>query len=172
MHEKRLANLLGAASLALSDLMLTQVREAGRVSASGAAALVVLAYTPGLSVTELGRRIGLSQPATARMVDSLETSGLVQRGQKAGRTVSVELTTAGRRTVREVRATRDTQMGSLLAGLDPDDRAQLERLLEVLLTRLYNDVGSSDLLCRLCDRSCCTDGAICPVGQAERDQRR
>ncbi|GAA4544346.1 MarR family winged helix-turn-helix transcriptional regulator [Pseudonocardia xishanensis] len=172
MHEKRLANLLGAASLALSDLMLTQVREAGRVSASGAAALAVLAYTPGLSVTELGRRIGLSQPATARMVDSLETSGLVQRGQKEGRTVSVELTTAGRSTVREVRATRETQMSSLLTDFDSDDRATLERLLEVLLVRLYDDVGNSDLLCRLCDRSCCTDGAACPVGQAERDQRR
>jgi DNA-binding MarR family transcriptional regulator len=170
MHDSRLTNLLGAAALALSDLMLAQVRETGQVSVSGASALVVLTHAPGLGVTELGRRVGLSQPATARMVDSLEAAGLVRRGPGDGRTVSVTVTAAGERTVGEVLATREARLSSILAGLDEDDRAALARLLERLLTQLYGDVGSSELLCRLCDRARCTKGAVCPVGQAERDQ--
>ncbi len=45
------------------------------IGPSGAAAVVALAGTPGLSVTELGRGVGLSQPAAARMVDALEKAG-------------------------------------------------------------------------------------------------
>jgi MarR family transcriptional repressor of emrRAB len=80
MHdEDRTANLLGAAALALTDLMLTGATAAACTSASGAAALVVLSADPGLSVTELGRRVGLTQSAAARMVESLEHRGLVER---------------------------------------------------------------------------------------------
>lgn len=169
MHESRLGNLLGAAALALSDLMLARVREAAGVSVSGAAALVVLAHAPGVSVTELGRRVGLSQPATARMVMSLEAAGLALRGPGEGRTVPVALTPAGERAVREVLTTRAAGTEQVLAGLDEDDRRVLTRLLEGLLGRLHAEVGSSEVLCRLCDRACCTDGAVCPVGQAERE---
>ncbi|MGH3368275.1 MAG: MarR family transcriptional regulator, partial [Nocardioidaceae bacterium] len=73
MHDTtRTANLLGAASLGVADLMLEGATAPAGVGASGSAALVMLAHAPGLSVTELGRRIGLSQPAAARMVGALE----------------------------------------------------------------------------------------------------
>lgn len=76
MHEAaRTANLLGATALAVTDLALAGVARAAGTSTSGAAALVVLVASPGLSVTELGRRVGLSQPAAARMVDSLQAGG-------------------------------------------------------------------------------------------------
>ena len=85
MHdEQRLANLLGATALALVDLTLGEATKAAGVSSSSAAALVSLAARPGVSVTELGRRVGLTQPAAARMVDSLEADGLVERRPKLG----------------------------------------------------------------------------------------
>jgi DNA-binding MarR family transcriptional regulator len=55
---------------------------AARVSAGGAAALVALSAAGDLSVNELGCRVGLSQPAAVRMVDSLEVGGLMPRGQR------------------------------------------------------------------------------------------
>jgi predicted transcriptional regulator len=58
----------------------------------------------------------------------------------------------------------------LVSVLDGVEQEVLVALLAKLLTRLYLDVGSSELLCRLCDRSSCTRDAVCPVGQAERDQ--
>ncbi|NLU72969.1 MarR family transcriptional regulator [Streptomyces sp. HNM0575] len=173
MHDaNRTANLLGATALAVSDLALTGATRAAGVSASGAAALVVLSASPGLSVTELGRRVGLSQPAAARMVDSLQSGGLVERRQGPGRWVSVKATAAGRRTARTMLAARGTPLSGIVEALDEGERETLDALLEKLLTRLYGEVGDADLVCRLCDREgCVRGGAVCPVGQAERDER-
>src|SRR5918992_1458536 len=74
MHDtRRTANLLGATALAVTDLVLAGATAAAGTSGSGAAALVLLRATPGLSVTELGRRVGLTQPAAARSL--LEARG-------------------------------------------------------------------------------------------------
>jgi predicted transcriptional regulator len=56
----------------------------------------------------------------------------------------------------------------LVAPLDDTARASLDELLGTLLVALYQRVGSSELLCRLCDRTSCIRGAACPVGEAAR----
>lgn len=162
------ANLLGASALAITDLMLGKVVESVAVSASGASALVILQATPGLSVTELGRRVGLSQSAAARMVDSLERDGLVARRQGLGRWVNVHPTAAGLAAARRLLVARGNPLGAAVARLDEDEQRQLGALLAKLLTRLYDDVGNAQLMCRLCDRLACTTDAECPVGAAER----
>lgn len=167
----RIANLLGAAALALTDLALAGVTAAAGTSPSGAAALVVLAGTPGLGVTELGRRVGLSQSAAARMTDSLEHAGLVTRRPGPGRSVTVQVTDAGREAAAQLLGARAAPLDGVLTALDDDEQRTLATLLGKLLARLYDDIGSSDLMCRLCDRPACTVGAPCPVGQAERDRQ-
>lgn len=171
MHDRRLANLLGATALAVSDVMLAGVQQAGEVSSSGAGALVALSRTPGISVTELGRRVGLSQSAAARMVDSLEAAGLVHRSPGAGRQVSVTPTRSGRRTAEEILTARAEPLAHLVSRLDVTERDALTELLAKLLTGLYGRIGDAELVCRLCDRASCTSSAACPVGEAERDQR-
>lgn len=172
MHE-RTANLLGTTALAVSDLLLTGATRAASVSASGAAALVMLSHAPGISVTELGRRIGLSQPAAARMVDSLEAQGLVERRPTLGRWVAVHPTTDGDRTAGQILGGRAEPLVSLVGRLDDADRTQLDELLSKLLTYVYEDVGDNELLCRLCDRIACTsDQHTCPVGEASRNDGR
>lgn len=169
MHDSdRTANLLGATALALTDLLIMGATRAAGVGASGAAALVVLNASPGLSVTELGRRVGLSQPAAARMVDGLEADRLVERRQGRGRWVSVRLTRGGRQATRRLLAARAAPLTDMVAALDEAEQEALAALLAKLLTRLYSEVGSAELLCRLCDRAACTAHATCPVGAAER----
>ena len=119
MHDERLGNLLGATALAVTDRMLAGLRTVAGLGASNAAALVALADSPGLSVTELGRGIGLSQPAAARMVDGLERAGLAARSPGAGRAVAVTLTPAGERVVAQIRATRAADLEGVVAALDP-----------------------------------------------------
>ena len=161
MHgSARTENLLGATALAVTDLM---------TSTSGAAAVTVLATSPQLSVTALGRKVGLTQSAAARMVDSLQASGLVERRPGTGREVAVALTPMGEKAAADLLAARTTTLSDVLATLDDQERATLDTLLAKLLTRLYDHVGDANLLCRLCDRHSCTTGAPCPVGQAERD---
>ena len=171
MQTSRTANLLGATALALTDLALAGVTAAAGTSPSGAAALVVLAAVPGLSVTELGRRVGLSQSATARMTDSLEQAGLVARRPGPGRWVIVQVTDAGREAAAHLLAARASPLDGVLSALDDDEQQTLAALLGKLLARLYGDIGNNELMCRLCDRPACTAGAPCPVGQAERDHR-
>jgi MarR family transcriptional repressor of emrRAB len=166
----RTANQLGAAALALTDLMLNGASSAG-VSPSGAAALVTLSAFPGLTVTELGRQVGLSQSAAARMVDSLEADGLAARHPRVGRQVTVHLTSAGSQAACDLLEARSALLADLVASLGGEDRDALARLLPRLLARLYRHVGHAQRMCRLCDRASCTADAACPVGAAERDRQ-
>ncbi|GAA2065726.1 hypothetical protein GCM10009801_11370 [Streptomyces albiaxialis] len=170
MHDElRTANLLGAASLALSDLLLAGVTAAAGTSGSGAAALVVLSGDGGLGVTELGRRVGLSQSAAARMVDGLEARELVRREPSSGRWVTVHLTGRGTRAARSLLSSRGDALREALGHLDEAEQAQLDALLAKLLTGLHERTGDAERLCRLCDRErCVQDGAVCPVGRAAR----
>jgi DNA-binding MarR family transcriptional regulator len=165
MHESRLANLLGACGLAVADLTLRNVT--GGLNASSAAAVVVLASGP-VGGTELGRHVGLTQSAATRLVDGLVGAGLAERSSRTGRRVLVSLTRAGRVVAEDVLAARAQTLGAVLSTLTADERERFGEVLEKLLTRLYGDIGSADLMCRLCDRSACTADAECPVGQAAR----
>lgn len=174
MHDiERTANLLGATALALTDLTLGGATRAVNVSTSGAAALVSLSAYPGLSVTELGRRVGLSQSAAARMVDSLEADGLVERRPSplARRVTAVHPTRTGRNAARRLLAARGSPLSEVVGGLDENEQQQLAGLLTKLLTRLYDQVGNAQYMCRLCDRNCCTTGEACPVGQVELERQ-
>ena len=171
MHDShRTANLLGATALAVNDVALAGATKAAGVSASGAAALVTLSAAPGLSVTELGRRVGLTQSAAARMVDSLENAGLVERRSSpiSHKWTTAHLTGAGEAAARHLLAARGSPLTDVVDALAPEERAELTRLLEKLLTRLYEELGHAQYMCRLCDRSACTHESACPVGEAER----
>lgn len=167
MHDERLVNLLGAAALAVTDLMVAATRMSG-VSTSGAAALVSLRFAPGLSVTELGRHIGLTQSAAARMTDSLVAAGLVTREPGPGREVAVTLTDTGTAAAERLLAARAESLADLVAPLTDAERTSLTALLTKILPGVYHRVGSTDLICRLCDRDTCTTDASCPVGAAAR----
>ncbi|MBF6330369.1 MarR family winged helix-turn-helix transcriptional regulator [Nocardia transvalensis] len=169
MHTARTRNLLGAAALTISDLMLVGATAAGKTSASGASALVILFTAPGLSVTELGRRIGLSQSAATRMVDALAAQGLVSRKGTSARSVQVHLTSEGRRAAERVLRARDDVLAGLVRTLDDTEQDALAELLGKLLASAYTRLPSAARLCRLCDRAgCVADDRICPVGQAAR----
>lgn len=177
MHD-RLANLLGATAMNVADLALDEIRRFTDASDSASAALVTLADSPDLSVTQLGQRIGLSQPAAARMVDGLVSRGLVERRPARGRSVAVRLTRAGRQTVAGLLQARSRVLGALIDELEPDEQVLLAELLDKVLHAIHGHVEQlaqtpkdllGILLCRLCDRTACReDGAPCPVTQAQQ----
>jgi DNA-binding MarR family transcriptional regulator len=78
MHDdERLANLFGAAALAATGAMTAAAAAVTDGGLSAAAALVTLASEPGIGVTELSRRLGLSQPGASRLIEALAARGLV-----------------------------------------------------------------------------------------------
>lgn len=171
MHDSaRTANLLGAVALTVTDLAVGSATGAAGVSRSAAAALVTLSANPGLSVTEVGRRVGLSQPAAARMVNSLEADGLIERRPSpiSRGWVTVHPTGSGVRMARRILAARGSPLADLVEALAPEDQEALARLLAEILERAYDRIGESQYICRICDRVSCETGAGCPVGNAER----
>ena len=172
MHAKRLGNLLGAASLAISDRMLNVLTGKTALNPSAVAVTVVLHELGPMGVSRLGHCVGLTQPAASRVADLLQRHDLVRRAKSDGRERFIELTPKGTAAARAVLDERARLLNSLLAGLSTDETAVLERVLDRLLTELYSVVPNSALLCRLCDRHACTEKAVCPVGQAERDGRQ
>lgn len=175
MHDiARTANLLGAAALALTDLTLGEAARTAHLSTSSAAALVTLLGDPGLSVSELGRRVGLTQPAAARMVDALEADALVERAPSTvnRRWVTVHPTEHGTRLAEHLVRGRNALLADVVAQLDEEDQEELAVLLEKILVRVHGHVGHGQHICRFCDRAGCIRSAPCPVGVAEREGQR
>lgn len=156
----RVANLLGAAGLAVADAEVAAIeRVVGRRGGS-ASALVTLAACPGWTATQLQHALGLSQPGVARLVDRLADAGWLERDTVQGRRRPLRLTTAGRQVVDDLLDARRTALSALLDPLDADERAQLGGLLERLLGAWTTTPGDVEPLCRLCERAVCDR---CPV---------
>jgi DNA-binding MarR family transcriptional regulator len=160
----RLENLLGAAALALSD-RLDAAGGAGAGSESERAALVTLLAHPDEPVSWLGGVLALTSSGSTRLVDRLVHAGLVTRSTGAdARSRRLRLTPAGRRRARAVLDARRAAMAEVLDALDDDARAELERLLEVLVGRLTENMLPALRVCRLCDRTACASaGRACPL---------
>ncbi|WP_215543004.1 MarR family winged helix-turn-helix transcriptional regulator [Amycolatopsis sp. CA-230715] len=171
MRDLRVANLLGATALAVTDLVAELPGAATGLSVRRSAALVTLSASPDISVSELGRRVGLTQSATVRLVDTLEGDGLVARSRDRfnPKSVTVAVTATGEAMAGQVLRERTVGLADVVDSLDPVDQRILGPLLSKLLFRLYQQRGRAQHMCRLCDRNACNTAAeVCPVGEAER----
>lgn len=161
---ERLAQLLGVTALAAADRLRAAVEGDLGSGGSGPAALVHLQAWPGASVEELRRVLGISQPATVRMLDRLEADGLVQRRPGADRrTLSLHVTAQGDAAATRLLERRAASLEAVIAALDEDERAALEPLLERVVAALADDRPGALRVCRLCDRDTCRRNPGCPL---------
>jgi DNA-binding MarR family transcriptional regulator len=182
--DTRLENLVGALVLALGERIRTATEVATDQPAGGPAVLVTLEeWGRGASVDEIRQLVGLSPSGAVRLVDRLVQAGLVTR--RAGpdrRTLSVELTDAGRAAAARARSARAATLAEVLDDLTPAQRRALTPLVEDLLAaltrqrldqRARGDVPADGWLCRLCDFVACgrPDGR-CPAAIAASAARR
>lgn len=171
VSRSRSANLLGALAVAVGDRVADTTSESAGHGASVPAALVTLLNSPGISVGELARVLGLSHAGTVRLVDRLAADGLVSRHRGTdGREVSLKLEAAGKRSARSVLAARAVVLEGALASLDAHDVIVFDRVASVLLAALSPNVDVADHTCRLCDDRACPISA-CPVEGAIAGQR-
>jgi MarR family transcriptional repressor of emrRAB len=162
-----LANLVGAAALLVEDAVRERLEQELARTASAPAALVTLSHAPGQSIDDLRAALGLSHSGAVRLVDRLETDGLVRRSRTGGRQVAVELTARGRRALTTVERARLAAADDLLAPLESDERRQLERLLRRLLAARTHGEDDLNRICRLCSFEACESGGrACPVAEA------
>ena len=141
-------------------------------SVSDAAALSALHhFLDAPTVDLLAQVLGLTSSGTVRLVDRLESEGLVRRGHDVDRrATTVTLTAGGRRRAREVTRARDELLGSSLGVLTADERLRFGELAGRILAGMIRPPGATRWTCRLCDTTACgrPEGG-CPVAQeAER----
>jgi DNA-binding MarR family transcriptional regulator len=166
--DDRLANLLGAFALAVTDRMAAGFAAADGSGASRAAALLTLRSFPGPSIEGLRRTLGLTHSATVRLVDGLAAEGLVERKPAAdGRVVRLALSGAGRRRAAALSEARRDPLAGTLARLPAAERRALEGILERLLADFTDGRERADRICRLCEIACCPQGR-CPVERRAR----
>lgn len=164
----RAANLLGAFALASSDRLRTATENASRTAAAAPAALVTIAMYPGCTIQRLARALHITHSGSVRLVDRLESEGLVRRrpGSDA-RSIALELSAAGRRAAEQALAARRDAMAEILELLDEGERTRFVRMLEKALDGMTCSRLDAHSICRLCDEPAC-ERLFCPVDRAAR----
>lgn len=166
MSTMRTANLMGALTGAIGDRLAQRRKAHPNETDSSLAALNLLSGLEGCSNVELSRAMKLSHPATVRLVDKLEATGWVERRSGADRrSVSLWLTAAGRRRVRQTARERGAALAKIVERLSEQQRRNLDDIAQTLLRGMTTDELEAAYICRLCDDSACPPQA-CPVHQA------
>lgn len=155
--------MIGALGLALGDSQRDHIAAATGLSESDAAALNVVAQSPGCSIEWLRGALSMTHPGAVRAVDRLVERNLVERRPGVDRrTVGLALTTAGEAVWNGVTQARTEWLSAVLDQLAPAEIRQLEPLVERLLAALTPDTAVAEHICRLCDERTCPQTS-CPV---------
>lgn len=163
MRTEQVENLLGALAISVTDAVAHGIEDSEGAYGSDTFALVLLQHAARLRMDVLARQLRLAQSSTVRLVDRMESEGLVRRD--AGddrRTVFVSLTPRGLRAADRVMQARRNVLQELVAKLSGRERSALRSISVKLLTSLTVDLASGEQNCRLCDEEAC-DLACCPV---------
>ena len=135
------ANRLRPALLRLARELRRETESLG-ITSRQATLLSVIREHPSLSLRELAALERISAPSLSGHVDRLESAALIERVRSGSdrRRVGLELTPAGDRLLRKVRAQRTTWLAERLAELPPEQVEAIERAIEplsALLTKAH-----------------------------------
>lgn len=126
------ASLLRPVLLRLSRELRREAQQFG-VTGGQATLLAQIENRGGIGLGELAAGEGVSAAAMSKHVDRLEAAGLVTRSTGDDRRrIAIELTPAGRRTLKRVRSHRTAWLAQRLERLDDDELAAIERAVEPL----------------------------------------
>lgn len=165
--QDRAANLLGALAVGLNDRILAALEASLELPANSVAVLFAVDARPGLSIEEIRAPLGLTQTTAARLVAGLVSQGLMLREVHRGdaRSVSLRTSELGRRRVLRAKIARSQLTRGLVERVPWFWIPRLVRMAERLLEALAKHPGTSDQICRFCNRAVCRvdSTAPCPV---------
>ncbi|HVX31061.1 MAG TPA: MarR family transcriptional regulator [Nitrolancea sp.] len=100
-----------------------------------------------LTISEVATALGVSQSSATTACKRLELAGWVTRSRRSDdeRVVEVSLTEAGNAKVERWRQRRRQAVADLLASLRPEDRDELQRLVERVLELAETSSGAQTL---------------------------
>jgi DNA-binding MarR family transcriptional regulator len=163
------ANLLGALGSAVGDRVQAAVTHAAGGAVNDATALsALLHFLDDPRIDQLAHVLGLTSSGTVRLVDRLQSEGLVERSAGSdARATTVALTAAGRGRAGEISRARTAVVERALAALSPAERDQFGALAGKILAGIILPPGAYGWMCRLCDTGRCgRPEGHCPVANA------
>jgi DNA-binding MarR family transcriptional regulator len=133
MDERETARQVNSGAIQILRVVRRVDREAG-LTAARLSALSVLVFAGPCSMGQLAHAEDVAGPTMTRLVDALETAGLVKRRVRAGpgRPIEVSATAKGDRLMRRA---ADRRLDAIVAGLQqlrPADQRQLAAAAPVL----------------------------------------
>lgn len=147
-----LPNKFAALSLAVTDATLGGDDD---LAPTAVAALITAANNPPASIGEIAAVVGLTHSATVRLIDRLESDGLLHRRRRVGREVLVEITPAGRRRADGLQDRRLAVSANFLNGLSLEERELLSKLVDRMMHDHTTHGHDRRRLCRMCARTHC-----------------
>ena len=141
--DEDLVLLFAAIAAATSDEVMRRVERAGHGDLRPSHGYVFQHLVPGpISITDLARRLGVSQQAASKQVADLEGRGLVRRRPDPddGRGKLVALSPRGRKAVEAARTSRVAVLDEVTDALGGRSAATLVRLLGRLAAQTGADV--------------------------------
>jgi DNA-binding MarR family transcriptional regulator len=130
------ASLVRPVLLRLSRELRREAQQFG-VTGGQATLLAQIESRGSIGLGELAVGEGVSAAAMSKHIDRLEAAGLVTRSTGDDRRrVAIELTPAGRRTLKRVRSHRTAWLAQRLERLDDDELAAVERAIGPLAALL------------------------------------
>lgn len=170
MH-KSAANAMSAWLLVAADACDVAASNAADLPVRALSALVLLDNRGGRNVDWLHRRLGLTQSGAVRLVDRLETEGLVRRERLEGtRAVGLYVTGAGEARLRRGLRARRTAIEALLEPLTEGEQRHVIALIGKALRGAERRRDDADVACRLCDWGLCRPD--CPVDASVCEESR
>lgn len=170
MIKPKIANLLGALSLAVMDRIEDRACDLIGHGGETPAALVVIGYASGMTNDKLRRILGLSHSGTVRVVDRLVSDRLVERRPgKDRREVALHLTAKGAAIRKDLLASRIAAVASFLDVLSPSEEKRLGELIRNVLARQDTSELDRFTICRMCDDRFCTNCPL-PTTKGKRDR--
>lgn len=115
------------------------VRTTGvQITQTGLRVLSLVEDSPRVSATDLAAVLDVSQPTTSRVLQQLESDGLVVRhaSEVDGRVSHYVVSAKGRKALAKVHQYHVERLHEALEGLDPDHRAALTGAVTELVRRL------------------------------------
>jgi DNA-binding MarR family transcriptional regulator len=169
----RTANVLGALAATVTDQATAAMLAAADLPATGSSsALATLSaiaeFLDAPTVDQVRRVMGLTPSGAVRLIDRLESEGLVVRGPGTdGRTRAITLTDRGAAAAAALARARRQVLTTMLDGLAPDELDTLGELLGRMMGNAVRAKTGGAWICRLCDLTACerADGR-CPAATA------
>ncbi|MEV3984194.1 MarR family transcriptional regulator [Nonomuraea sp. NPDC049758] len=122
------------ASLVLVEATLDAMAALGDLSVPRLRVLLAVERHGPMNLRSLADRLDMSLSAAGRVVDRLDTAGLLSRAPAAHsrREIRISTTPAGREVLERLRAARRQRIGQALEKLAPDDHRTLVHVLRRL----------------------------------------